>query len=377
MEKDDRFTSVKNLLEILDDHLVVIDVGARWGFQEHWKKLKSVVQLIGFDADDQEIRALNNITGRDDFVPEILGASSGYGSLYLTQEPACSSLYPPDAHLIHRRPGMIDTSLVSTKEVHISTLDDWADKKGVAKVDFIKLDVQGAELDVLKGAEKTLRSVRALEIEVQFNPLYKDVPLFGDVDRFLRQRGFSLWRIKNFSHYHVVGTDKKSTTEETINYDAFPVNFKGRDGQLFWADAFYVRNEIAYDESRSWGTSLRDACIARVLGFEDLFTSSLKKILENCPEDAAQAIKISLGEDILFPWIEKDDNSNSINGSGGIDYELIDKNILHQLETELNTLRAERDQFEHQVSALYNSTSYKMTAPLRITADIIRSIFKK
>ena len=379
MNDEEKYSIIESLLNIIKTPLVVCDIGCRWGFQEHWKRLESVVQLIGFDADDQEIQVLNSSTEKEQFVPKVLGANSGHGYLFITQNPACSSLYPPDENLVRSRPGTNDTSLVSKRAVEISTLDNWVVEKGISKIDFIKLDVQGAELDVLKGAEKILKSIRALEVEVQFNPLYQGVPLFGDVDQFLRKRGFSLWRIKNFSHYKLAGIDIQSTTQEIINYDIFPVSFTGKSGQLFWADAFYVHNEIAHEALRSWETTLKDACITSVLGFDDLYISSLQKLLETCPEEVAQEVRKFFIPENLIPSLGEGDETPALaNGSEEKESDLDDmRSKLQQLESELSIVRAERDQAIYQMNALYQSNSYRITAPLRFAVDLVRKLLRK
>jgi hypothetical protein len=56
----------------------------------------------------------------------------------------------------------------------------------------LKLDVQGLELAVLRGAGAALDRVLLVESEVEFNLLYERQPLFGEIDEFLRQRGFFL-----------------------------------------------------------------------------------------------------------------------------------------------------------------------------------------
>jgi len=55
---------------------------------------------------------------------------------------------------------------------------------------LMKIDVQGYELEVLKGAEETLKNVTALVVETSFEELYKDQPLFEDVYTWLTSRGF-------------------------------------------------------------------------------------------------------------------------------------------------------------------------------------------
>jgi FkbM family methyltransferase len=67
-------------------------------------------------------------------------------------------------------------------------LDDVVD----GNIDILKLDLQGYEMEALKGAERSLPSTKLILIEVEFIPLYENQPLFGDIDVFLRERGFFL-----------------------------------------------------------------------------------------------------------------------------------------------------------------------------------------
>jgi|CXWL01.1.fsa_nt_gi FkbM family methyltransferase len=78
------------------------------------------------------------------------------------------------------------------EEVNLVALDDWCQQKDIPhhRVDILKLDIQGAELLALYGARKLLRTVKAIFLEVCFVPIYKDAPLFAEVDHFLREAGF-------------------------------------------------------------------------------------------------------------------------------------------------------------------------------------------
>ncbi len=78
------------------------------------------------------------------------------------------------------------------EEVNVVALDDWCRQRSIApdRVHIIKLDIQGAELLALYGARQLLRTVKAIFLEVCFVPIYKDAPLFPEVDQFLREAGF-------------------------------------------------------------------------------------------------------------------------------------------------------------------------------------------
>jgi FkbM family methyltransferase len=98
-----------------------------------------------------------------------------------------SSLLPPDKHL------EVTPWVKFKKEtVKASRLDTIKDELDIAKIDFIHIDVQGAELKVLKGLGSLLDTVLAVWMEVERIPLYKDQPLHDEVADFMQSRNFGL-----------------------------------------------------------------------------------------------------------------------------------------------------------------------------------------
>jgi FkbM family methyltransferase len=70
------------------------------------------------------------------------------------------------------------------------TLDDFCRDRKIEGIDFIHMDVQGAELMALRGAGSQLRNVTAIWLEVADQPLYSGQPLRQDIGAFLRRHGF-------------------------------------------------------------------------------------------------------------------------------------------------------------------------------------------
>merc|ERR1711924_266039 len=86
------------------------------------------------------------------------------------------------------------TKVVKRSEVKTRRLDDLLPDMPGGVIDFLKLDVQGYELAVLEGAEKTLQKALVIHTEVEFVEMYQKQPLFADVDQFLRRAGFVFHR---------------------------------------------------------------------------------------------------------------------------------------------------------------------------------------
>jgi FkbM family methyltransferase len=271
--------SYSDLFPHFGRNLAVIDVGCRWGFGDIWTPLFPHISIYGFDPDAAECERLSQLyPGRQvKFVPQGLADTVGRRQLYVTQNPGCSSLFRPDPILTSSLPELACAAHTSTADVPVTTLDHWAAEAGVGEIDFIKLDTQGAELDILRGGENLLRTVRALEVEVEFNPIYEGQPLFGDIDRFLRERGFVLWRLSSLVHYSRDPARRQRELDDKTYYDSAPVPSRTFGGQLFWGLAHYVRSEIATAKPTGDRSQItRDAALMRALGFEKLEAELLR-----------------------------------------------------------------------------------------------------
>lgn len=82
----------------------------------------------------------------------------------------------------------------------ITTLDSLVTKLKLPDPEMIKLDLQGAELECLRGAERCLSAARAVMLEVSFIPLQQGMPLIGEVVPFMSQRGFRVYDIVSLWH---------------------------------------------------------------------------------------------------------------------------------------------------------------------------------
>jgi FkbM family methyltransferase len=88
--------------------------------------------------------------------------------------------------------------------VEVITVDDYCAAHGIDRIDILKTDTQGFDLDVMKGAERMMeqRAVRFIYTEITFSDMYKGVPRFDEIYAFLADRGFALVSFYDFYYQH-------------------------------------------------------------------------------------------------------------------------------------------------------------------------------
>jgi FkbM family methyltransferase len=186
-------------------------------------------RVIGFEVDEDVCAEMNaKAKAGVRYFPHALGRLNERREFYVTEHPMCSSLYEPNEPLLSLYNNFEVAYLRRKTEIDTISLDYFAQTSGISAVDFIKMDIQGAELDVLQGGTKVLKSVLALVCEVEFIPHYVNQPLFGDVCSFLDQRQLMFHRF--------LGLGGRALHPITLNDD---INFAS---QHIWSDAMYIRH---------------------------------------------------------------------------------------------------------------------------------------
>ena len=87
-----------------------------------------------------------------------------------------------------------DKAFGTTIQVPIEAGHAWAGRNGVFPISLLKIDTEGADLDVLVGFEPLLAHVDAVQVEASMNPHNRAHVPFRDIEDFLRARGFLLFR---------------------------------------------------------------------------------------------------------------------------------------------------------------------------------------
>jgi FkbM family methyltransferase len=173
--------------------IALLDVGASGGVIPRWYPHRQDVAFTGIEPDQRSIPDLINSPDAKVFksyeiIPAGAWSRSGPVGISFTRKPMCSSHFTPNFPFLSRFPGAARFDVVGSSEIECQTVDDLLARTG-KQVDFIKLDLEGGELAVLEGAVRTLETCIGLHVEVCFQALREQQPLFGDIARFLHQRG--------------------------------------------------------------------------------------------------------------------------------------------------------------------------------------------
>lgn len=170
-----------------------------------------VVSVL-YDADpdciDQIVQVNDPINSKTIVLPYALGAESCQKRLRLTYDPYASSLLEPNTatdlfYTWEPLPALdypLDICFAVVREVPVQVrrLDDVVEIDQVPAPDFLSIDVQGTELDVLIGCGVILDAIVGVQVEVEFEEFYIGQPLFSEVHDFMRSAGFVLMHIEGF-----------------------------------------------------------------------------------------------------------------------------------------------------------------------------------
>ena len=209
--------------------LTLIDIGARAGIHPRWRKLMNLfpVQIIGFEPDEQECAALN-AKGEAfvKYLPFAVGEKVEPRTFHLLVAEGSSSLFRPNYTFISRFVSERNYAIKREIPIQTNTLDAVLKQSGIDNVDYVKIDTEGFEREILNGATETLKHVFAIEVEVWFNPVFTNAPFFRDIDALLTEKGFVLFDLAKSNYFkRKVGA-----------------KLGGPKGQLVAGDAIYFRD---------------------------------------------------------------------------------------------------------------------------------------
>lgn len=198
---------------------LVLDVGANYGpYALQLRHTGYEGRIVSFEPLGAAYSQLERESAEDplwDCRRAALGSEEGTVTINVAGNSTSSSLLEMnDRH----RTTAPESEYVSTEKVPVTRLDAiWDELAGPDDSVYLKLDVQGFELEALRGAEESLPKIRVVQAELSLVPLYEGAPLYRDLIDHMAERDFRLAGIE-------------------------PVFADPSSGELLQADGIFVRD---------------------------------------------------------------------------------------------------------------------------------------
>jgi len=177
----------------------VLDVGANIGQYRDFLRNQAKYEglIVSFEPVEKAVNVLRKKAKTDSrwlIYHCAVASQSGVNRINVMKADDLSSFLPPDSSAtnLFAHCNVID----HTEDVHVVTLDsalsELRTRQNIGDRFFLKMDTQGYDLEVLRGAEKNLSQISALQTELSCVRLYKGMPGYLEVLEALDMRGFQL-----------------------------------------------------------------------------------------------------------------------------------------------------------------------------------------
>jgi FkbM family methyltransferase len=302
---------------------LIVDAGARYGLHPSWAELRGIAEFHLFEIDQEEAQRLSKKYGKDELVtvyPVALYSSDTTLKFRVSEHQALNSVFQSNDELLRNNDYMLRefavTAMRTSEARSVDSLFSGCD------VHFLKLDVEGAEYELLKGAREKLRTtVLGVRSEVLFAPIYKGAPLFGDLHRLMLDYGFELLNLD------YAGAGNK----------AGRFTMPGRYGKLLSSDAVWVVGNdrlFAATGDRLRDDVVRFALFTMLNGATDIAIDTLLRAVtkegvsfDQCRDDplyfALHRKSLLLFKSLLgLPMLEEDDITSVYKTIFGCDFPL-------------------------------------------------------
>ncbi|MCH9811867.1 FkbM family methyltransferase [bacterium] len=196
----------KDLAKFLPKNPIILECGAHNGtdtaaMARYWKNgfvYAIEASPFTFTVLQKNTKGLKNVK----LFPIALGWENGYAEFHVSKHPnfphkgQCSLL--PSNHDEHQPGNLYVFDEIVT--VPVMTLDAWAQKNSIPRIDFMWLDMQGADFNMLMASSEVLKTTKLIKVEISTKDYYKGTVLYDEGRSFLESQGFTLLVDTNKPH---------------------------------------------------------------------------------------------------------------------------------------------------------------------------------
>ena len=284
-----------------DKNFTLVDVGCSSGIDLAWREFGARLRAFGFDPNLGEVARLNaneKLAGVE-YVATFVGVPADdpasahiRGGTFWAHNPwgrlSIARTIEIHASEIANSTNAEKTILNQWSQVALADRDkpliltDFLQERGVDDVDFIKIDVDGADLLILRSLRKMLDETQVLGVGIEVNFFGSDDPdvnTFHNVDRFLKAVGFELFDL-SVRHYSAAALPAPYI---------YSVAGHGAWGRILQGDALYLR-DAASPEHKRWAESIGPYKLAKLAAIFAIFG------LPDCAAEVLQRFRPELDQ---------------------------------------------------------------------------------
>jgi FkbM family methyltransferase len=374
----------------ITDPMIIADVGARDGYNVEWTPLGAGMKVFCFEPDAAECARLNAEGAANvRYIPSAIGRKPGRQTLYEANLSYSTGLYPSRMDFFDRMLNGENGRVIGQREIIVDTLDNAMASENLFMLNFLKLDAEGAELDILLGATKILHDPRLFGIlaEIRFHPESNSSPPFWQIDQFLQAQGFRLFDIS--SNKWSRRALPYLGTQDYILSDGRRFYAYTTQGQVVDGDALYFR-DLLLPQNRALAESLSAKDLLKLAALYEIYHHN------DAAAELIQAFRGKIGEiidcDVLLDHLTPDffgaklsypaylevyfhpetrfaappaPAPASVASAPAEDISAATSLVAAQAATEIALLRSELNQMRA-------STSWRVTRPLRALRRLLR-----
>ena len=247
--------------------LTFFDIGTRGGFDSGLWPVAFATQAIGFEPNPVAFQKLtvqsDSIWKNTRILPIAVSGENGFRTLNVPSEPEGASLLEPAILTGAARTKDQYFKIIETHQVQTETMDQILINFDLQTPDYLKIDIEGAELEVLQSSPRTLDHLLAIKVEVFFDTVRVGQPLASEVMAFLQSSGFMFMDFIAPSHWRTDGYVVHPLLDKTSTPYA--------RGQLMQCDLFFLRrpSELSLKQKDRVTRRLKLALIAMSFGYFD------------------------------------------------------------------------------------------------------------
>ena len=204
------YSKITYINKIMNENKIsILDIGAAGGieqFQDSWQPFINRINFILCEPHEESFNSISSLKTKviDKALSDEIKTNNIF---YETRKPECSSMKEINYDYLKKFPFPERFEVVKKKNISTTTIDN--EFKILDSPHFIKIDTEGSELDILKGASETLKNTLGLVVEIYFTEYHKNQVKFDEIKNFLNSKNFEFidfinltkWERNNHRHH--------------------------------------------------------------------------------------------------------------------------------------------------------------------------------